>query len=164
MRCGQLAHSRERLPIGTWPTHSRALRRFTDPHDNAPRFALSARPREARGESGTDRETRARVTSAAVRLRPPPLGGGSDSQLGSAPRIRDSGWAWDIIAHFDATPKTAEKWAIAQFEPPGLPSVAPFYHARQRSAPSSPPPRATDHLPGRALPWRDHGGEIGLTG
>ena len=57
-----------------------------------------------------------------------------------------------------------KKWAIAQFEPPGLPSVAPFYHARQGSAPSSPPPRATGHLPGRALPWRDHGGEIGLTG
>jgi hypothetical protein len=57
-----------------------------------------------------------------------------------------------------------KKWAIAQFEPSGLPSVAPLYHARQGSAPSSPPPRATGHLPGRALPWRDDGGEIGLTG
>jgi DNA repair protein RadC len=39
----------------------------------------------------------------------------------------------------------------------GLPSVAPFYHAGQGCARSSPPPRATGHRPGRALPRRERG-------
>jgi hypothetical protein len=101
--CGvNRTHPYRPSPPKSGPGRARQLRRF--PTLTKTRRAPLFRRALVKGRmaTGTFGETRARVTFAAVHLACRHRAAHSGSRLGSAPRARDSPWAW-AMAHFGAT-------------------------------------------------------------